>query len=265
MFNLLFVEPWKNLLSLSRATTIMRLKTPRNKKEPKLLVHVLHALADLKDARGSTLRKITDQVQIAINLSRTKPKPKNVLGQVRRALRHGVQTGVLKHRAGKFRLATATEINHALKRSVGRRSARKKAIITGKRKKRVRRRRSRRHYSKLNNLHSSPTEENVLQQSYNNYSNIADQQQSVPEMDHPTYVMARRRRKRNPEKRRRKKSGRRKKRRRDFDKAVNLDGNPYGDDDIRNHRNSGKTFFFKENHSIRLKSANITSLFLFYT
>lgn len=91
------------------------MKITRKRKEPRLLVQVLQALADLKETRGSTLRRVTDQVQTAINLAKARPKPKNVLGQVRRALKHGVQTGVLRHRAGKFRLATATEINHAIK------------------------------------------------------------------------------------------------------------------------------------------------------
>lgn len=88
-------------------------KVSRKKNDPKLLPRVLEALSDLK--HGSTLKKITDQVHAAIRLSKVRPRPRNVLGQVRRALKHGVQTGLLRHRAGRFRLATAKEINQVLK------------------------------------------------------------------------------------------------------------------------------------------------------
>lgn len=164
----------------------MRTRNPRNSNEPKLLVQVLQALADLKDTRGSTLRRISDQVQTAVKLSKVKPVPRNVFGQVRRALRHGVQNGVLKHRAGKFRLATASEINYALKYGITRRRKRKGAYRKTKRRtqrrspSRVRmpRKRIRRHKKFFN----APLEENSLKQILS-YSNVADQQHTEPEMD----------------------------------------------------------------------------------
>lgn len=103
----------------------------KSRKEPQLLSHVLQALTDFK--AGTTLKKITDRVQTAVNLSKVRPRPRNLAGQVRRALRHGVQTGVFKHRSGRFRLATTNEINQALKlgyvsakRRRGKRAPRKK-------------------------------------------------------------------------------------------------------------------------------------------
>lgn len=122
----------------------------RNRKEPRLLAQVLQAVADLKEVRGSTARKIVDQVQTAINLSKVRPKPRNVTGQVRRALKHGVRTGVLRQKSGKFRLATTAAINNALRRNETRRRKRGDKRRGGKsrrnknRRKRVKRARSRR-------------------------------------------------------------------------------------------------------------------------
>ncbi|XP_017769818.1 PREDICTED: uncharacterized protein LOC108557695 [Nicrophorus vespilloides] len=78
---------------------------PRNRKNfPRLLTHVLQAVADLREPQGSTVRKILDQVQTAINISNIRPKPRNVVMQVRRAIKHGIDNGVLKQRAGKIQL-----------------------------------------------------------------------------------------------------------------------------------------------------------------
>lgn len=115
----------------------------RNSKEPRLLAQVLQAVADLKEVRGSTARKIVDQVQTAINLSNVRPKPRNVIGQVRRALKHGVRSGVLRQRSGKFRLATTGEINNAIRKTrTRRRRKREKGKGGGKtRRKKIRQRR----------------------------------------------------------------------------------------------------------------------------
>lgn len=77
---------------------------PRPKEIPRMLPFVLQAVSDLKDVPGSTVRKILEQVHTAIDISDMKPKPRNVVMQVKKALRHAVENGVLKHKAGKYRL-----------------------------------------------------------------------------------------------------------------------------------------------------------------
>lgn len=75
----------------------------RSKETPRMLPYVMQAVTDLKDINGTTTRKILDQVHTAINILNVKPKPRNVVMQVKRALKHAVESGILKHRAGKYR------------------------------------------------------------------------------------------------------------------------------------------------------------------
>ncbi|GJQ65251.1 hypothetical protein Trydic_g7379 [Trypoxylus dichotomus] len=76
----------------------------RFKETPRMLPYVMQAITDLKDLNGSTTRKILDQINTAINLLNVKPTPRNVVMQVKKALRHAVDNGILKHKAGKYRL-----------------------------------------------------------------------------------------------------------------------------------------------------------------
>lgn len=72
------------------------------KRQPALLAHVIKAIADLKDHNGSSTKNIIGQVRAyAAQMS---PLPRNLTMQVRSALRHGLDTGLLKHRGGKYRL-----------------------------------------------------------------------------------------------------------------------------------------------------------------
>lgn len=71
-------------------------------KEPRLLPSVMEAIASLKEKQGSTQRQILDH--IANTLKKNKEGSRNVTVQVRRALEHGLQSGLIKHRSGKFTL-----------------------------------------------------------------------------------------------------------------------------------------------------------------
>lgn len=75
----------------------------RSKEAPRMLPYVMQAVTGLKDANGSTTRKIVDQVHTAINVSNGQPKPRYVVMQVKKALKHAVANGVLKHKAGKYK------------------------------------------------------------------------------------------------------------------------------------------------------------------
>ncbi|GJQ65252.1 hypothetical protein Trydic_g7380 [Trypoxylus dichotomus] len=116
----------------------------RSKETPRMLPYVMQAVADLTDISGSSTRKILDQVTTAINLLNMKPKPRNVVMHVKRALKHAVENGILKHRAGKYRLnlvSKPTVKDNGLK-------VRSRRVRTVRRHRRHRksRRRSKRHH-----------------------------------------------------------------------------------------------------------------------
>lgn len=73
-------------------------------KQPRFLSDVMQAIVDLKEGHGSTQNKILEHIQSIINTKRIIPRPRNVTMQIRRALKHGVQNGLLKQRGGKFLL-----------------------------------------------------------------------------------------------------------------------------------------------------------------
>lgn len=152
----------------------MKTINSKKNKKPKLLVQVLQAVQDLRRTHGSTLKRIADQVQMAVKCSKIKPPPRNVFGQVRRALKYGIKAGILKHRSGKFRLATKTEINYALQR--GNKHNRR-------RQKKAKRKRKTKRKSRIRKpLYVAPLSPDTVNQ-MNNYSNVADQEQAVPETD----------------------------------------------------------------------------------
>ena len=76
---------------------------PRRKvSHPVTFRDVLQAICNLRDLRGSTIKKIVHQVQAGITRA---TKPRNVVMQVQRVLRDGVESGYFKHRAGKYMIA----------------------------------------------------------------------------------------------------------------------------------------------------------------
>ncbi|KAJ8936392.1 hypothetical protein NQ318_010799 [Aromia moschata] len=75
--------------------------------QPRLLTAVMEAIASLKEGKGSTQKKIIEQVQTS--LSSKNASVRNVMVQIRRAIRHGVESGLIKQKGGKFRLGLASK------------------------------------------------------------------------------------------------------------------------------------------------------------
>ncbi|CAH0561209.1 unnamed protein product [Brassicogethes aeneus] len=65
----------------------------------KLLPQVMQVIADLAEANGSTMKSISTQLQ-----GQNLVKPNNLPVQVKRALKQGLETGLIKQRSGKYRL-----------------------------------------------------------------------------------------------------------------------------------------------------------------
>ncbi|KAH1007445.1 hypothetical protein HUJ04_004675 [Dendroctonus ponderosae] len=72
------------------------------RKEPRLLANVMEAIASFKERQGSTSKQI---IEFIINyVKRRKDGPRNVTLQVKRALEHGVHSGLIRQRGGKYSL-----------------------------------------------------------------------------------------------------------------------------------------------------------------
>ncbi|XP_050305957.1 serine/arginine-rich splicing factor 11-like [Anthonomus grandis grandis] len=69
-------------------------------KEPRLLQSVMEAIAMLKEKQGSSQKQIIEHVTNL--LKKNKDGARNVTMQVRRALDHGLHTGLIRHRSGKY-------------------------------------------------------------------------------------------------------------------------------------------------------------------
>ncbi|CAG9826311.1 unnamed protein product [Diabrotica balteata] len=74
------------------------MKTGHNR--PRLFNEVIEAIASLKESHGSTKDKIMDQVENI--LSRRITRLKNDKTQIHRALKHGLTTGLIKAKNGKY-------------------------------------------------------------------------------------------------------------------------------------------------------------------
>jgi len=73
----------------------------KSKYQPRLLTPVLKVIAEMEEKRGSTFKSILTSIQ---NDSNIQPKPRNVVVQVKAALKHGVINGVIRNKAGRFQL-----------------------------------------------------------------------------------------------------------------------------------------------------------------
>lgn len=133
------------------------------KTHPRMLANVLKAIADMKDNRGSSIRKIVEQVAHGSPIvNKAGKKPRNVTMQVRRALRHGVNTGLLVQHAGKYRLgldeADSLPVKEVRRRRKGRkgRKGRGRRRRRGGRGRKGRRRSSRASSRSLSDSEASP-------------------------------------------------------------------------------------------------------------
>ncbi|XP_045479606.1 uncharacterized protein LOC123684401 [Harmonia axyridis] len=71
---------------------------------PRRLPHILQAIEDLGDVRGCSTKRIIDQLE-STHYGNTE-RPKNLTGDVRRALKYAVDNGIVRERAGKFTVAS---------------------------------------------------------------------------------------------------------------------------------------------------------------
>jgi hypothetical protein len=69
---------------------------------PRFLPEVIQAIYELRENGGSNSNKIVSHVKSALN--NTNSRPRNISTQVRRALKHAATNGIVKQRAGKFRI-----------------------------------------------------------------------------------------------------------------------------------------------------------------
>ncbi|XP_076267453.1 uncharacterized protein LOC143200733 [Rhynchophorus ferrugineus] len=172
-------------------------------KEPKLLPNVMEAIANLKERRGSTQKQIIEHLTHILKKSNNGIR--NVTMQVRRALEHGLHSGLIKQKSGKYSLGLDKrdyaifrrfrQVNEPIE--CGRRSRRGR----GRRGRRGRRRRSRRRYGRKRNLSAE-----------NGASDDSDSSHSINEDDNSEPMdkgRRRRRRRRGRKGRRRGRRGRR--------------------------------------------------------
>lgn len=70
--------------------------------QPKMLNEVMDAIASLKEPKGSTMRKILNQMETNLLFNK---KPFKLTSQpIMKALRHGVEMGLIRRNRGKFKL-----------------------------------------------------------------------------------------------------------------------------------------------------------------
>lgn len=80
-------------------------KMRRTGKQPRLLQSVMQAICDLREIGGSTQCKISEYLDGVINCLNIRPRPRGLALQVRNALNHGIENGLIKQKGGKFSLA----------------------------------------------------------------------------------------------------------------------------------------------------------------
>ncbi|XP_057665543.1 uncharacterized protein DDB_G0283697-like isoform X1 [Diorhabda carinulata] len=134
----------------------------RRSHHPRFLNEVLEAIATLKESKGSTKKNIIDQVELL--LSKRIKRLRHDSTQIQRALRHGLSSGLIKSKNGKYVLGMNQKDYGAFKKlqelSSGGDLMRQVRRRKGK-KKRKRRPRRRRRYSDV-----SDTEEDDDNEDY---------------------------------------------------------------------------------------------------
>ncbi|XP_022902908.1 histone H1, gonadal-like [Onthophagus taurus] len=90
----------------------MYVKKRRAIHHPRIFADVLQAILDLRDIRGSNIKTIIDQIQTHLGKNQI-CRSKNIAMQVQKALRHGINSGVLEHKAGKYKLTFGNNLTNA--------------------------------------------------------------------------------------------------------------------------------------------------------
>lgn len=75
----------------------------RRRHPARILANVIKAIADLKDEEGSTVSTIAERLKCYIEENQPK-KNCAFTTQVRKALRHGIQTGIIVHQGRRYKL-----------------------------------------------------------------------------------------------------------------------------------------------------------------
>lgn len=74
-------------------------------KQPRLIQSVMQAIVHLRETDGSNLCRIVEYLQAVVNRRNLDPRPRGLAVQVKKALTHGIENGLIKNRGGKFSLA----------------------------------------------------------------------------------------------------------------------------------------------------------------
>lgn len=77
-------------------------KVRSTKQQPKLLLSVLQAIVDLKDSGVTNYSRIVEYLQGVVKYRDITPRPRGLPLQVKRALKHAVDNGLVKHNNGKY-------------------------------------------------------------------------------------------------------------------------------------------------------------------
>ncbi|EFA01637.2 serine/arginine repetitive matrix protein 4 [Tribolium castaneum] len=155
---------------------------------PRFLPEVLQAIYELKENGGSNSTKIVSHVKSSLRSVRSYNTVRNLSTQVKRALNHAASNGIVKQRAGKFRINT--EILNP-----------NKDCMECRRRKRLQAQRRRRRRRRLQKHSITPSAQRLFEESvrrrhrYRGFSNDSDSSLPVRE--------TRRRRKKAAKKRRR--------------------------------------------------------------
>lgn len=115
-------------------------------RHPKMLPDILCAISDLKDISGCTAKSILNQVSTRKYSEEGRQTAKEIALQVRRALLHGTQTGLLVLKGGKYKIGDSDSVFG----KIGNKNLPVKAAA-GKQRRRRRRRRRRRPSSQVAN------------------------------------------------------------------------------------------------------------------
>ncbi|KAJ8916838.1 hypothetical protein NQ315_005845 [Exocentrus adspersus] len=118
----------------------------------RLLTAVMEAIAELKEGHGSTQKRIIERVQDLLTTNNLSFK--NPAAHIRKALMQGVQTGLIKHKGGKFKLGLDSK-DYAIFKSFQKRKTRKELPVKELRRRR-RRRRGRRRRRRRRSMDRSP-------------------------------------------------------------------------------------------------------------
>ncbi|XP_060536478.1 ADP-ribosylation factor-like protein 6-interacting protein 4 [Cylas formicarius] len=217
-------------------------------KEPRLLCNIIEAIVNLKERNGSTEKQITDH--LGEILKKDPNQRRNLAVQIKRAIDHGVKTGLVKRNRGKYSVGLNVSVIKSLRNmplvepcsSVKRGRRRRRRRRSGRRRsRRSKRRRGRRHALTENDV--SEEAESASEGSLDGADSPSDR------------ASRRRRRRRRRRSRRRRRRGSRRGRRRQLS-AENTDSAESVSKSSSDNLNGEKTK--QETSQLEFKSAPVS-------